>query len=297
MTDNLNQYHKSVLTKQIIEYLAPENGKTYVDATFGGGGHSTAIMKAAPDCKLIAIDWDHFAIDTNGPDLKDVYGDKIEFVWGNFLHLVFLLKKLNIKNIDGIIADFGTSQYQIFNKPGFSFSVDTPLDMRMSPGQTQITAGDIVNEAHYDELVKIFLDYGQEWNARKIARAICLDREKKPFKTTSDLAELIKRIYKGPRTGIHPATKVFQALRIVVNDELNNIKSLLIQSLQLLNPNGRMVFISFHSLEDRIVKQFFKEHTDALDILTKKVITADPDELEINPSSRSAKLRAALKKN
>lgn len=294
---NNNFYHKPVLVKEVIHYLNPQPKQIYVDATFGSGGHSRAILQAEPNCKVIAIDWDKQAIEKNAPKLQEEFGDRIELLWGNFARLTQLLKKINIKKVDGILADFGTSQYQIANQPGFSFYKDSPLDMRMSPGHYKVTAYEIVNRASEDELTKIFQRYGQEHNARKIAREIVRTRsEFGPLRTTRDLAQLIEKITPGWRQSrIHPATQVFQAIRIVVNDELNNIKSLLTQSLNLLALNGRIVCISFHSLEDSMVKDFFRLHSNVLQILTPRVITASKEELEENLSARSAKLRAAIK--
>ena len=283
------------MPNEVREYLALKPQGIYVDATFGGGGHTRVILEAEPTCTVVGIDWDVNALDTNAPLLEEQYGDRFIPTQGSFAHLIRILKRLNIQSIDGIIADFGTSQFQIKNLPGFSFNVPTPLDMRMSPGHYKITAYDVVNKATEKELADIFFDYGEERASRKIARLIVESRKKKPIKTTTDLADLVKIVIKPYSRSIHPATKVFQALRIFVNDELNNIKSLLSASLRVLNPEGRIVCISFHSLEDRIVKQFFKAHTDELTILTKKVVLPTEDELKANPSSRSAKLRAAQK--
>ena len=296
MIDTPKPYHISVLPDEVRTYLAPKPGGIYVDATFGGGGHTRVILDAEPTCTVVGLDWDTNAFDTNAPLLEQEYGDRFIPMLGSFTHLSRILKKLNITKVDGIIADFGTSQFQIKNLPGFSFNVPTPLDMRMSPGHFKTTAYDVVNKATEAELAKIFFEYGEERASRKIARLIVESRKKKPLKTTTDLADLVKKIIKPYSRSIHPATKVFQALRIFVNDELNNIKSLLATSLRVLNPQGRIVCISFHSLEDRIVKHFFRAHTDELTILTKKVVTPTEEELQRNPSSRSAKLRAAEKK-
>ncbi len=282
------------MADEVRTYLAPKPQGIYVDATFGGGGHTKVILEAEPTCTVIGIDWDAHALELNAPPLEEEYGDRFIPMAGSFAHIGRILKKLNISHIDGIIADFGTSQYQIKNLPGFSFSVPTPLDMRMSPGHYKTTAYDVVNRATEEELANIFFDYGEERASRKIARLIVEQRKTKPISTTTELAQLIMKIVKPYSRSIHPATKVFQALRIFVNDELNNIKALLTASLNLLNPEGRIVCISFHSLEDRIVKQFFKAHPE-LTILTKKVIQASDEELARNPSSRSAKLRAAEK--
>ena len=288
-------YHKPVLVEEVLEYLAPKAGGVYIDATFGGGGHTRAILTKEPTCKVIAIDWDKTAIETNAPAIEEEFPGRVTFIWGNFSHLALLLKKQGITQVDGILADFGTSQFQILEKPGFSFSKDSPLDMRMSSGHHKITAYDVIKRTPESELVKIFQEYGQERFSRKIAKAICDARFVRPIKTTGDLVNIITRINPIRPGTIHPATRVFQALRIVVNKELENIKSFLQQATQVLNPDGHIVCISFHSLEDRIVKQFFKEHNEQLNNLTPKIVTAQPDEIYRNASSRSAKLRAAAK--
>ncbi len=286
-------YHKSVLVDEVVKYLAPKPGGVYVDCTFGGGGHTRAILQAEPKCKVIAFDWDKVAIEKNGPALLEEFGNRLEIVWGNFSHIYYLLKDMGIKEVDGILADFGTSQYQITEQAGFSFSRETPLDMRMSVSHGQVTAYWYVNRAPESDLVSIFSEYGQERYSRRIARAICEYRQHKDIKTTLDLAEIIKRAVPSYKSKIHPATRVFQALRIVVNKELEHIKTLLLQSVNTLSNNGRIVCISFHSLEDRIVKQFFKEHKSEFEILTPKVVVPTEEEVHRNPSSRSSKLRAA----
>jgi len=290
-------YHKSVLVNEVLTYLDPQPNKLYVDATFGGGGHTKAILTAQPAAKVIAIDWDQQALEIKGVPLEEEFPGRVEFINGNFAHISTLLKKRGISKIDGLLADFGTSQWQIYNTPGLSFIADTPLDMRMSKGFGKITAKDIVNKASEQELAKIFFEFGEEPKSRAVARAIVEYRTtKKRIDTTGELASIVKAVvtrggYRSTR--INPATKVFQALRIVVNEELSNIKSLLSQSINLLNPGGRLVCISFHSLEDRIVKQFLKEHANQFTNLTPKVIIASGEETEVNPSARSAKLRAA----
>lgn len=292
-------YHKAVLVKEVIHYLNPKPNGLYVDVTFGGGGHTRAILKYEPKCKLIAMDWDKDALDLNSPKIEEEFPDRVRFLWGNFGRISILLKKINISKVDGILADFGTSQYQLAQKPGFSFYIDSPLDMRMSPAHQKITAYEIVNKASELELAKIFFDYGQETFSRKIARKIVETRSNKgPIRTTKQLAQIVENI-KGSKKGkiIHPATKVFQALRIVVNDELNNIKSLLKQSINLLKINGSIVCISFHSLEDQIVKDFFRLNSDKFRVLTEKVVTASKEEIKENISARSARLRAAIRIN
>lgn len=286
-------YHKPVLISEVLTYMAPKPGGVYVDATFGGGGHTRALLEAEPRCTVIGVDWDAHALELNAAAIEADFPERFTPLWGNFAQLPFLLKKEGIEKVDGLLADFGTSQYQIAEQPGFSFSKNTQLDMRMSPAHQQYTAYDLVNHATEQELIYIFREYGEEWNARKIVQALALARKRSPIKTTGDLVAVIQTVVPRHKQKIHPATKVFQALRIAVNKELDNIHAFLIHSTQLLKPAGRVVCISFHSLEDRIVKTFFREHKNVLNILTPKVVTATPEERLANPSSRSAKLRAA----
>lgn len=299
MESHNTKYHKSVLIKEVIDYLAPKNKGVYVDATFGGGGHTKAILDANPSCTVIAFDWDKIALDRNGEPLKEIYGDRLKLVWGNFAQVSFLLKRIGIDKVDGMLADFGTSQFQIKEKAGFSFKNDAPLDMRMSSAHQKITAADVLNTASADQLRKIFWEYGEERAANKIVKEILDYRKTKKFKTTGQLVEVIENVLTPQREKkIHPATRVFQALRIYVNDELGNINSFLKASLDIVKPGGRVVCISFHSLEDRIVKRFFQENKKnvlgkGFEILTPKVVVPSEQEILNNPSSRSSKLRAA----
>ena len=288
-------YHKSVLVKEVIKYLNPQPGKLYIDATFGGGGHTKEILEAQPTCRVLAIDLDQNAIEKNAAPLQEKYGDRLQITWGNFAHLHRILKKAKIKKIDGILADFGTSQYQIMHEEGFSFRKDTPLDMRMSAAHFRQTAADVINYSTEKELADIFFEYGEETKSRKIAKKICEERKIKKITTTLQLAKIIEDIMPHAKhfRKTHPATKVFQALRIFVNKELESIETLLKNVIPFLNPDGRIVCISFHSLEDRIVKYSFKENKDTLEILTKKPIIPTDEEIAKNPSSRSSKLRAA----
>lgn len=290
------KYHRTVLIDEVLHYLNPQSGKIYLDATFGGGGHTRAILTHEPDCAVIAVDWDQEAIEKNAPPLADEFGARFSTIWGNFAQLPYLLKKYGYDKVDGLLVDFGTSQYQITEREGFSFALDTPLDMRMSPAHFKITAADIVNAASENELVYVFQEYGEERAARKIARAIIEARGEKKIRTTSDLAGIVLSVVRQKYGQIHPATRIFQALRIVVNKELDNIKTFLLHLPQILNKDGRVVCISFHSLEDRLVKNYLKEHKNEFDILTKKVIFPTEEEVRLNPSSRSARLRAAQKK-
>lgn len=296
---NTDTYHKSVLVNEVLTYLDLKPGGIYVDVTFGGGGHTRAILQAQPTCQVIALDWDQKAIETNAPELEKEFGDRIKIVWGNFSLLYRILKKEHIDAVDGILADFGTSQFQIHQKAGFSFQTDTPLDMRMSPAHQPKTAADIVNNASEKELLDILFTYGEEPQAKKIVRAIIAARAIRPITTTNQLTHIIESVipllaFKHTR-GIHPATKTYQALRIVVNHELENMQSFLQAANGALKPGGRLVCISFHSLEDRLVKSYFRDHYHQIETLTKKPVTASEEELAQNPSSRSAKLRAAVK--
>jgi len=289
--------HKPVLMYEVLHFLAPQPGKTYVDVTLGGGGHTRAILLQEPTCKVIGMDWDELVIKSTGQRLQEEFPNRFTPVWGNFSRINTALQKIGVQKVDGILADFGTSQIQIAQTPGLSIYKDAFLDMRMSSSFYQVTAQEVINNASEKELAKIFFDYGQERYGNKIARAIVESRVKKPLRTTKQLAELIESIVPGSQNNkIHPATRVFQALRIFVNKELENIQSFLANSLKVLNPDSRFVCISFHSLEDRLVKNFFKDVTKntqvKVELLTPKVCMATKEELAVNRSARSAKLRA-----
>ncbi len=289
-------YHVTVLLEEAVEQLAIKPHGVYLDATFGGGGHTRKILSTNPTCKVIALDWDKEAIERNAPALQEEFGDRFIIEWGNFTNCYKLLKKHKITELDGALADFGTSLFQIRNEDGFSFNNDTPLDMRMSKGHHYFNAAYIVNRFEQREIADIIFKYGEDTQARKIAAAICTAREMNPIQTTKQLADLIKKTL--PMTGyqrIHPATKTFQALRIFVNKELENIELYLQNVTPLIKKGGRIACISFHSLEDRIVKDFFRNNPTSLTNLTKKPITPSEEEMAANRASRSAKLRAAEK--
>ncbi len=299
MKENISQpsiYHKTVLPLEVIDQLALKPHGTYLDVTFGGGGHTRRILEAEPTCTVIAFDWDKIALERNGEPLKACFGERLKLVWGNFAHLERLLKKEKVKAVDGILADFGTSQFQIHEREGFSFRKDSVLDMRMSPGHQKIWARDLLMKLPEKEIARILFEYGEEFAAAKIARAVVQNRQKKRILTTFDLVAIVEQIipnHKGRK--VHPATKTFQALRIAVNNEFENITSFLKTGVRHLKPGGRFVCISFHSLEDRLVKNFFREQKESLTIITKKPLTASETELHENASSRSAKLRTAEK--
>lgn len=288
--------HKSVLVDEVIQYLDPKPGKVYLDVTFGTGGHTRAILEHEVDCSVIALDWDERVLELYGEPLKEQYGKRLNLVWGNFALLYKILKKAGIEKVDGIIADFGTSQIQITERPGFSVYRDTPLDMRMSPPHQKITAAELLNKSSEEKLQEIFFDFGQERYAKQIARAIIQHRQQEKFRTTAQLARLVERVVPyDKKVKIHPATRVFQALRIYVNKELHNITAFLSEAVRVVSSGGSIVCISFHSLEDRLVKQFFlqEERKGVVTVITKGVITPSETELARNPSSRSSKLRAA----
>ena len=278
-------FHVPVLSREVIEGLAVHPGGRYLDATVGGGGHSRLILEAAPDAQLTAMDQDEDALIAAKKQLGE-FGDRLEFIKSNFAAYRF-----PPSTYSGIIADLGVSSHHLDTaERGFSFRSSAPLDMRMDRGQS-LTAADVINEWDETELANIFFTYGEERLSRRIARRIV---EKRPFYTTTELAEAIA--YSVPpkyRHGrIHPATRVFQALRIVVNDELKSLETFIEKAPEALLPGGRIAIISFHSLEDRLVKHGLRNSPN-LRVLTKKPITAREDELANNPRSRSAKLRIA----
>jgi 16S rRNA (cytosine1402-N4)-methyltransferase len=290
-------YHVPVLMKETLEGLNIRPHKTYLDVTFGGGGHTRAILESDPTVKVIALDWDMEAIE-RGRAMEEEFDGRLKLIWGSFAHLYKILKKNKIMLIDGVLGDFGTSQFQIHNKDGLSFANNTALDMRMSLSHHKDTAANIVNYATAEELRKIFWTYGEEKHTKVIVAALVEARKKKKIATTGDLARIVESVVPRHSKKRHPATRVFQALRIVVNKELENITSFLPAALRALNSEGRLVCISFHSLEDRIVKEFFKEAEGLLQGSIVKPFPVKPsdEEVEANPSARSSKLRI-LEKN
>jgi 16S rRNA (cytosine1402-N4)-methyltransferase len=290
-------YHIPVLMETVLEQLNLKPGGTYLDVTFGGGGHSQAILEAHPDIKLIGLDWDQNALD-NAQPIIDKYEGRLELYWGNFAQLYKILKKYKLGPFDGILADFGTSQFQIHQKDGFSVFNDTTLDMRMSTSHFKTPASDIVNFASAEELRKIFWEFGEEKYTKPIVAAIIERRKNKRFRTTGDLVTCIEDTVGAKGHKVHPATRVFQALRIVVNQELENITAFLPAAFRALKPGGRLLCISFHSLEDRLVKQYYRDQESFLkgSVTHKRVLIASEEELAINKSARSAKLRVIEKK-
>ncbi len=275
--------HQPVMLSEALDLLNVQPGGVYVDATFGGGGHTQGIVERGG--QVLALDQD--------PDAhkraERLGGVAIRFVRDNFRNLEAVLASQGLPSVNGILADLGVSSFH-FDDPtrGFSYQHEGPLDMRMA-GEG-LTAADVVNELAEEELAGIIWRYGEERQSRRIARAIARAREEEPITTTTQLAEIVRRAV-GHRRGGHPARKTFQALRIYVNDELGALEDLLEASGRVLAPGGRLVVISFHSLEDRIVKHFLRDDP-RFRVLTKKPLTASAAERERNPRSRSAKLRA-----
>jgi len=282
--------HHPVMVDEIISYLAPEKLKTYVDCTFGQGGYSKKILEKT-NCNIIAIDRDKDAIE-HAKLLKKKYPKNFIFCVDNFSRLDQVLKNNDIKKIDGLIFDLGISNTQLNNPTrGFSFSNNGPLDMRMDIENLDLTAQKIINEFDQHNLSDIFYYYGEEKNSRQIARKIIEFRKKKEISTTFELVELIKKVNSYKKK--HPATRVFQALRIFINDELNELDITLKKSLLFLKKNGKIITVAFHSLEDKVIKNFFSRNKGLLKILTKKPVTPNEKEVKINPRSRSARMRVA----
>lgn len=281
-----NFSHIPVLSEELIQGLSISPEGYYLDATVGGGGHSASILTAFPSVRMVAIDRDEWAIAAVRERLREYGEERVEFWQGNFAEYPGIKEKF-----DGIIADLGVSSPQLDQaERGFSFRQDAPLDMRMDRSQ-DLTAADIINYWDEAELAKIFFEYGEERLSRRIARQIVQER---PFQSTLELANAIARCVPGKyRYGrIHAATRSFQGLRIAVNDELGSLEKFIAQAPHWLKPNGKIGIISFHSLEDRIVKHRFRESA-LLKVITKKPIIAQPEEQQRNPRSRSAKLRFA----
>ena len=299
------QKHFPVMLPQVLHYLAPQKGEVYVDATFGNGGYTEAVLQAA-DCKVIAIDRDPTVL-PRVDKLQQKYGSRFEFKQGCFGNLMSLISQ----SVNGFMFDIGVSSMQLDQaERGFSFSKPAPLDMRMSCAGT--SAADIVNTMTEKELADLIYTYGEERKSRQIAAKIVAYRQNKPIQTTTELADIIYSVLHRTPHGIDPATRTFQALRIAVNHELDELENGLKAAVTLLKPTGRIVVVSFHSLEDRIVKNFFREQSgnnarvsrylpqntvtpNAILTDVSKAILPSPEELKINSRSRSAKLRYAQK--
>ena len=306
--------HRPVLLHETVQYLAPERGGLFVDATLGLGGHSEAFLEASPQTRVLGIDRDREALAYARRRLAH-FGSRCRFAHANFHELPQVLAEAGEREVSGVLADLGVSSLQ-FDSParGFSFRHDAPLDMRMNAESDEEMASELLARLSEEEIARIIFEYGEERKSRRIARLIVERREAgRPVETTADLAELVARAVGRKRTDrIHPATRTFQALRIAVNRELEGLAEFIETSIDLLQPQGRLCVISFHSLEDRIVKRTLRRlsgHCEcdvrapvcscgarrAVEILTRRPVTATDEEIEENPRARSAKLRAARK--
>jgi len=303
--------HMPVLLNESIEYLDVKPDGIYLDGTLGRGGHTAEIAKRLKTGKVIAIDTDETAIEEAKENLKKLE-DRIIFIHANFRDLSNILHEVSVDKVDGMLFDLGVSSPQLDDSSrGFSYMKDSKLDMRMDKTKP-LTAFDVVNEKSEEALQKIFFEYGEERYSRQIAKKIVQRRSEAPIETTAKLSEIIISALPpaARREEQHPAKRVFQAIRIFVNDELSSIEEMLKDAPNLLKPQGRLCVISFHSLEDRIVKNSFKEHAQGctcskkipvcicgkkpkFKIITKKPIVASDDEIKENPRARSAKLRVA----
>ena len=302
--------HISVLLDETIDGLDIKPDGIYVDGTLGGGGHSYEILRRlSPKGRLIGIDQDGEALKAAGERLKK-FENQITLVRSNYCEIDKVLKELNVEKVDGILLDIGVSSYQLDNlERGFSYKSDAPLHMRMDTRQ-ELTAADVVNTYSENELFKIIKDYGEDKFAKNIAKHIVLARKEKPLETTKELSEVIKRAIpmKVQAKGGHPAKKTFQAIRIEVNQELTVLKESIDKMIDLLKPNGRICIITFHSLEDRIVKTKFRENENPCTcppnfpvcvcgkkskgkVITRKPIIPSEDEIEENKRAKSSKLR------
>ena len=300
------QRHIPVLGRQAIEMLSPRDGGIYVDATFGAGGYSAAILDT-PGARVVGIDRDQSAI-SGGFDLVDRSGGRLTLVEDRFSNLAEVCAAQGIEAVDGVVMDVGVSSMQLDQADrGFSFRLGGPLDMRM--GRDGPTAADVVAKASEADLANIIYIFGEERHSRGVAKAIVAARKEAPITTTRALVDIISKVVWAKPGEIHPATRTFQALRIFVNEELDELQLALSAAERMLKPGGRLAMVSFHSLEDRIVKNFLVERAKAgggsrhlpevaqaapsFAILTKRPVTADDAEVAANPRARSAKLRGA----
>lgn len=294
--------HVPVLLKEVLSHLDLRPGDDVIDATLGGGGHASAILETtAPSGRLLGIEWDGRTLEETRKRLTR-FGSRAMLVHGSYRDLGRFARAYAFSNVSAVLFDLGYSSFQIDDpERGFSFRFDAPLDMRYDAGH-DLTAADVVNGWSKEELVRILREYGEERAAGRIAEAIIRARKRGLIATTSRLSEVVAgavperaRRPGGGKPKIHPATQTFQAIRIAVNDELGNLQAALPQAADLLKTGGRLAVISFHSLEDRVVKNFFKQ-TSELRVITEKPVTPGDEEIEANPRARSAKLRVAIKR-
>jgi len=299
--------HVPVMLAEVLATLGPQDGATYLDATFGGGGYARAILEAAPGCTVFAIDRDPDAI-ARGAALAQAFAGRLHLIEGRFGDMLSLLRDRGIAALDGVVMDLGVSSFQLDQaERGFSFRADGPLDMRME--KSGPSAAELVNSLPERELADIIFRFGEERFARRIARAIVARRAEAPFTTTADLAALVRRAVPRDPSGIDGATRSFQALRIAVNDELGEVERGIAAAMELLAPGGRLVVVAFHSLEDRIVKQAMAAASGrvgasrhdpaalsgrakpAFHLLTSRALRPQEAECSANPRARSARLR------
>ncbi len=292
-------FHQPVMVKEVLYWLNPKENGVYVDCTLGAGGHSKALLeKTKGKIKIIGLDWDEQSLKIARENL-DAYKERISFVNANFKDISLILKRCKISSVDGILYDLGVSSLQLSDpERGFSFRYSSFLNMRIDQNQ-ELTAAKLINEKSCRELEDIFFKFGEERWARRIAEFLTKERQTHPLRTTDELVNVIRKAIPGEvrrKRKIHFATKVFQALRIAVNQELNNLPISLRGAIECLGKKGRICVISYHSLEDRIVKkEFIAGKEEKLIILTKKVVRPSRDEIKVNLRARSAKLRAAEK--
>ena len=297
METGQEQLHRSVLLQETMDFLSPHPGGIYVDGTLGLGGHSQAILqKTAPDGRVIAFEWDEHAIALSRIRLQE-YAGRLTIIRRNFAEIAAGLDEAGVSRVDGILIDVGLSSLQLDQgERGFSFQRDEPLDMRMD-NRKEVTAASILASSTEQELADIFYYFGEERQARPIAARIVRARNEEAIRTSAQLAALVVQAV--PRRfhpkRIHAATKVFQALRIAVNTELENLSRILDEAVPFLKPGARFCVISFHSLEDRVVKRKFRNNEE-LEVVTSKPVRPTTDEIARNPRSRSARLRVAEKR-
>ena len=306
--------HRPVLLQETLEWLRPERGGLFIDCTLGFGGHSEAMLEASTGTRMIGLDRDREALESSTRRLAR-FGGRFRAVHANFRDIERIVQEAGANKVSGVLADLGISSLQLdAAKRGFSFRHDAPLDMRMDASSDEETAAELLAQLPEEEIARIIFEYGEERRSRKIARWIVERRERgEPISRTLELAELVARAVGWRKTDrIHPATRTFQALRIAVNRELEGLSEFLEAAIDLLQTDGRLVVISFHSLEDRIVKQTFRRLSGrcecpprapvcscgarcAVEILTRRPVTPDEEEVHENPRARSAKLRACRK--
>ena len=303
--------HIPVMLNDVLKYLSPKDGEVYIDATFGAGGYTKAILDSA-NCKVISIDQDPDVIPF-ADEVKNKYGDRFHFLQGNFDRIPFMLREIGVEKVDGVVFDFGVSSMQLDRgERGFSFMQDAPIDMRMSKsGESAI---DFLNNGSEEDIANVIYRYGEEYDSRKIARKIVDERKLVPIETTGQLSSIVKKAIGFRKSQIDLSTKTFQALRIYVNDELGAIERMIEDIDVVLNKGGRFITVSFHSLEDSIIKNYLKSYSPKrvsrskysvnppeiqegmkYELLTRKAIKPAVQEVLYNARARSAKLRAAVR--